>query len=394
MMRGSWRLWLIAGGASILAACAVGPRVPAGQPCVAKAMTVTDQFDGARRGACRVVSARHVELHIHPESAPPINDSPWFAFRIDPRAGGTALITLRYKDGHHRYRPKLSVDGRTWHPLAESAVSVSGNGRRAKFAVPLTDGPVCVAAQELITPPVYDAWNRHIAEASAATLSELGRSRNGLPIYRLDAGAESNRDILFITGRQHPPEVSGAFAFFAFAETLLADTDLARRFMSRFRLVAIPLLNPDGVIAGHWRHNLGGVDLNRNWGPFTEPETQLVRDLLAELDAGGHRIRFFLDFHSTKRNVFYTQNDDFVTEPPGLMHEWLERAAKRIENYEFTNRRNPVSEQANSKNYMYTRYRIPTATYEVGDETDREAARDAARIFAEELMLLLLEQDY
>ncbi len=394
MRHWSMRPWFIALAAAVLAACAAGPRVPAGEPCVAKAMTVTDRFDGARRGPCRAVSAHHVELHIHPESAPPINDSPWFAFRIDPEAAGNAVITLRYRDGHHRYRPKLSVDGRTWRPLAESAVSVSGNGRRARFTVPLTGEAVYVAAQELITPPVYDDWNRRMARETAATLSELGSSTNGLPIHRLDAGANDNRDVLFITGRQHPPEVSGAFAFFAFTETLLEDTDLSRRFLDRFRLVAIPLLNPDGVIAGNWRHNPGGVDLNRDWGPFTQPETQLVRDLLAELDAGGHRIRFFLDFHSTKRNVFYTQNDEFVTEPPGLMDEWLGRALKRIVNYEFSNSRNRVSEQANSKNYMYKRYGIPTATYEVGDETDRAAAADAARVFAEELMILLLEQDF
>jgi hypothetical protein len=40
---------------------------------------------------------------------------------------------------------------------------------------------------------------------------------------------------------------------------------------------------------------------------------------------------------------------------------------------------------------MYSRYGIPAATYEVGDETDREATRQAAVVFAEELMSLLLE---
>lgn len=76
------------------------------------------------------------------------------------------------------------------------------------------------------------------------------------------------------------------------------------------------------------------------------------------------------------------------------MNEWLDRAAHRVQNYEFQNNQDDVSEQANSKNYMYRRYRIPTATYEVGDETDRNATQDAAVVFAEELMTLLLEQDF
>jgi hypothetical protein len=33
-------------------------------------------------------------------------------------------------------------------------------------------------------------------------------------------------------------------------------------------------------------------------------------------------------------------------------------------------------------------------TYEVGDETDRNATRDAAQVFAEEMMQLMLDQGY
>lgn len=379
--------------ASLLAACAAGLRVPAGQACITAAMKVTDSFDGARRGRCTIISEQHVRLDILPEDQPPINDSPWFAFRLEPAQHTTATITLRYRDGHHRYWPKYSYDGIFWWRFDEQNVTASENGRTAALNVALDDRPLYIAAQELTTVTDYDLWFGSILRRGTATRSALGESRNNRPIFRLDAN-EDARDTLLITGRQHPPEVSGAFAFFAFVDTLLADTDLAREFRQRFRIVAIPLLNPDGVSGGNWRNNLGGVDLNRDWGPFTQPETQAIRDLLDELDAGGHKIRVFLDFHSTNRNVFYTQNGEFVTDPPGFMKQWLERAAARVENYEFTNQENPVSEQANSKNYMYKRYGIPTATYEVGDETDRHAAQDAAVVFAEELMKLMLSQSF
>jgi len=378
---------------TVLTACATGPRIPAGQACVTAAMTVSDNFHGARRGTCMIISAQHVRLDILPEDNPPIINSPWFAFRLEPTQPSPTTITLRYMGGYHRYWPKYSYDGLEWWPFADQNVMTATNGRKAVLTIALDDRSVYIAAQELITPSVYDTWYGSVARRGNAARSLLGRSRNGQPIYRLDVN-ENARDVLLITGRQHPPEVSGAFAFLAFADTLLADTDIAREFRQRFRIVAIPLLNPDGVNGGNWRHNLGGVDLNRDWGPFTQPETQAIRDLLAELDAGGHRIRMFLDFHSTTRNVFYTQNADFVTDPPDFMNRWLERAAVRIENYEFANERNPVSEQANSKNYMYKRYGIPTATYEVGDETDRRATQDAAIVFADELMRLMLSQSY
>jgi predicted deacylase len=194
-----------------------------------------------------------------------------------------------------------------------------------------------------------------------------------------------------MVGRQHPPEVSGAFAFFAFTETLLADTELAKRFRDSFQIVAIPLMNPDGVLGGNWRHNLGSTDLNRDWGFFQQPETRLVAELLDSLDADSRKIRVFLDFHSTDRNLFYTQDQSAPTSPPDFFDTWFAKATPRLTDYPFSNEPRDVEKPGVGKNYMYRRYGIPSATYEVGDETDRNSARTAARIFAEELMTLMLE---
>lgn len=391
-MNRAWSVFLATAGLAI-AGCVTYPQFPAGAPCQTELLVVTDQFHGARRGNCTVLAENHVRLAILPETPPPINDSPWYAFRIDPVKAAAVRITLGYQDGHHRYVPKVSYDNQLWQAIDEQAVQISADGREATFAINLRDQPVFVAAQELITPSVYDAWLDGVAARPFVARSLLGRSLNGLPIERLDVSRAAS-DVLLIVGRQHPPEVSGAFAFMSFADTLFGDSESAARFRERFRIIAIPLLNPDGVVAGNWRNNLGGVDLNRDWGPFTQPETQLIRDLLSEIDSQGANIRAFLDFHSTKRNVFFTQNDDFETNPPGFYAQWLKQSAARMTGYEFSNDENPVSAQANSKNYMYRRYGIPTATYEVGDESDRRATREAAAIFAEELMKLLMQQDF
>jgi len=393
MMLDRARLCSLATSLLLLGACVQHPQFPAGTACETSIVAVTDGFAGARRGTCTVVSSRHVRLRILPEDAPPINDSPWYAFRIDAQESVALKITLDYEGGHHRYVPKTSFDGREWTRVDEADVRESWSGRGARFSVDVGERPVYVAAQELMTPPIYDAWLDEIEGTGTVVRSLLGHSLQQRPIYRLDAN-ETSPDVLLIVGRQHPPEVSGAFAFMAFAETLFGNGEVATRFRERFRIIAVPLMNPDGVVAGNWRHNLAGVDLNRDWGPFTQPETQLIRDLLGSLDSEGARVRLFLDFHSTNRNVFYTQSDDFPTDPPRFMANWLERAAVRIDDYEFANDANPVSDQANSKNYMYKRYGIPTATYEVGDETDRAATASAASIFAEELMLMLLEAGY
>ena len=373
----------------LVTACSTLPSYEPGETCVTELFTVLDEHQGARRGRCIATGSGSVRVEIRKEDEHVVNESPWYSFRIVPKSAGTASITLRYFGADHRYVPKISNDGLHWIPLDEQFVIVSDNGRDAELLIPLGNKTVWVSAQELIMPAMYDLWIDNLSKDKAITLSDIGQSINGQPIRMLDTGTASD-DVLLIVGRQHPPEVSGVFAFFSFAETLFGDSDLAAEFRRRFRIVAIPLLNPDGVVGGNWRHNLGSKDLNRDWGPFTQPETQAIATLLDTLDAGGASIRMFADFHSTNRNLLYTQNDDFPTDPPGFVPAWLTNSAARMQGYEFTNEAGPVSEQANSKNYMYKRYGIPTVTFEVGDETDRFATRHAAAVFAEELMKLLL----
>lgn len=64
---------------------------------------------------------------------------------------------------------------------------------------------------------------------------------------------------------------------------MIGDSELAMEFRKHFVIKAFPMLNPDGVVNGHWRHNAMGVDLNRDWQNFNQPETRAVRDALSPL---------------------------------------------------------------------------------------------------------------
>jgi len=365
----------------------------AGTPCEAPDFAVVDSFGGARRGACRVIADNHVEVRILPEDDGYINDSPWYSYMLQPNTPTTAIVTMHYEGGLHRYIPKISSDGIHWSPIDPQNVSVNDTETVATIELPIDDEAVWVSAQALLLPDAYDVWMRRMVAEHDVRLEQLGDSREGRPIYMLDSDP-AGHDILFLVGRQHPPEVSGADAFLAFFEAVMADTPLANQFRQRFRVIAIPLMNPDGVAGGNWRHNLGGTDLNRDWGPFTQPETRLIRDLLDELDRDSASIRVFLDFHSTDRNLVYTQDAANETDPPGFTRTWLENVAARDTGYEFTNEERGTEKEGVAKNYMYHRYGIPSSTFEVADEADRELTRAAAAVFAEDLMRLMLEQEY
>ena len=375
----------------LLGACVTPPPVfDSGTPCEAESFTVIDDFGGARRGRCEVLSGEHVRLRILPEDDGYINPSPWYSFKLIPSTQTNAIVSLHYVGGRHRYVPKISLDGIRWAPIDESRVRVSDDGTLATIEVPLGTDTVWISAQELVTPVIYDRWNTRTAKQTGAELRLLGLSLAQQPIRYLVSNP-SAKDVLLLVGRQHPPEVSGAFAFFTFLETLLADSELAAQFRERFQIIAIPLLNPDGVLGGNWRHNLGSTDLNRDWGIFKQPETRLVGELLDSLDAEGSRVRVFLDFHSTDRNLFYTQDKSEPTDPPNFFDTWFAKAAPMLADYPFSHEARPGKRPGVGKNYMYRRYGIPAATYEVGDETDRKAARAAAVVFAEALMTLMLE---
>ena len=385
------RFLLLAVGPVILGACAVGPSFTATQPCEADSFTLTDNFAGARRGRCVVLSANEVRITILPESDGKINNSAWYAFKVIPNEIADATITMNYVGGSHRYKPKKTYDGIHWQVLDDDAVTVAEDKSSASIRVAIKDKPFWIAGQELLTPPLYDAWNNKMVAEHDLQKTELGKSRNGAAVHLLSSNSDA-KDVLFLIGRQHPPEVTGAIGFFAFYEALMADTPLAKEFRQRFYIAAIPMLNPDGVNGGNWRHNMDDTDLNRDWGTFRQPETKLVDNFLSRLEANDQKVRIFLDFHSTQKNVFYTQDDDSPTEPPHFTRNWLENAKPRVNDYEFSYEENPTRNLGVAKNHMYSRYGIPSTTYEVGDETDRKAIRNAAAIFAEELMELMLEE--
>ena len=88
---------------------------------------------------------------------------------------------------------------------------------------------------------------------------------------------------------------------------------MAKRFREQFVTFAVPLMNPDGVDNGHWRHNQGGIDLNRDWQNFNQPETSNIKHFLEQKTGEGYDFVFGGDFHSTW--------DDILL-PAGFYHYW------------------------------------------------------------------------
>jgi predicted deacylase len=162
-----------------------------------------------------------------------------------------------------------------------------------------------------------------------------------------------------------------------------------------FQFLIVPQLNPDGVARGHWRANLGGADLNRDWGQFKQPETRAVGDWLGRLPAAVKPV-LMLDFHSTNRNLFYVQGDEASAQGKRFLAAWLGGKEAAFAGYPFSiEQRDANPGSATTKNWFNATYGIPAYTYEVGDESDSAAVRSAAATLAQTVIptLVLSQQD-
>ena len=372
----------------VLAGCATPPRAT-DQFCEGPDYIVEAFYEAGHFSHCEIKADGSLQIDIAPEDDPPIIPTPWYSFRLHPKAAVDFDLRLNFTESYARYWPKFSNDGRVWRRLSDDRVIVNDDGQGFLLHISLDKEPLWISAQKPLGSAFYFDWLRDVAADEKTEVKVLGSSAKGRPIYAAIAG--NGPDYILLLGRQHPPEITGALGMRAFVNTVLDHTPLAQAFRESYQVIIVPFLNPDGVALGHWRHNTAGVDLNRDWGPFTQPETRLVRDLLEQRASRGDRIRLMLDFHTTKSNLFYTQADNEPTEPAGFTNEWVSRAVNRLPDFEFSQEKNASSGQPNTKNYFYSRYGIPAITYELGEETEEADIVESSTVFAEEMMRLLLE---
>lgn len=367
--------------------------------CETSAFAIQTGYITSRANECSVTSDESVTLTIRPEAmtdpaGQPINNSPWYGFHVVPRTSGQVEVQLDYIGGRHRYEPKISFDGKSWSLLDADQITEKSETSVGLNLI-LEDNPFFVSAQAIMTPADHDEWTGKIGERSDATVSVFGESARGYPLKQIEI--QTNPDVekpyVVLVGRQHPPEITGAQALNPYAETILNGSELSNQFLDHFNLLIIPMINPDGVKDGNWRFATGGMDLNRDWGPFTQPETRAVREAFERFHSGEDEVAIFLDFHSTWRNLLYTQTDEEPTVPPMFTRDWVAAVEARLDSevYPFTRDPRPLSERAISKNYMYRNFGVPSITYEVGDRTPKPANEDAARVFAEEMMKIFLD---
>lgn len=362
----------------------------------------SNQFDGARLNGVAHDSLNHYTLWFTAENTP-INPSPWYAFKVWSDSAQEVKLRFSYQNSRSRYYPKISRDGILFKSLDSTQFKSINKGEGefglkaapefAEVSLVIDQNPTWLTAQELYTSKRVKKWMDTMAQKAFITNHVIGKSREDRSMNMMEINEANSSKALMIISRQHPPEVTGFLAMKSFIETLTGESELAKKFREKHTVFCVPLMNPDGVDNGHWRHNMGGIDLNRDWQEFNQPETRAVRDFLYSKQKEGFTFVFGADFHSTWDDIYYPLDTTITGKKGILIFDWItsieDRLPQKKANVSASKKLFPTM---TSRNHFFAAYEMPAIVFELGDNTPRDFLKEKGKVAAEELMRLLLEQ--
>jgi len=350
----------------------------------------SNEFDGARLNGFEKINDSTALVLIYPENLP-INNSAYYAFNTWSNLPKSFYFTFKYPKGYkHRYIPKLKINNK-WSII--DSLDVYKNDSIVTIKLNLTKDPITIAAQEIQSSKDVENWVSELIKGkeSIVELELFGKSPLGknLPVLNISSGNPEGKDIIVLLTRQHPPEVTGYYAFQSFMETILNGSELSKTFLSKYHVLAFPIMNPDGVDLGHWRHNSNGVDTNRDWYNYNQPEikktVKYIHKVLKKNDA---KLVLGLDFHSTWHDVFYTNKIRKGTTFPNFIDDWFAGLEANIPNYK-VNEASGNSKTPVSKGWFLYGHNAVGITYEIGDTTSKKNINLIGKVSAEQMMKIL-----
>ena len=352
----------------------------------------SNDFEGARLNNVTQKNDSSFILKVLPENIP-INPSPFYAFKVMSNTKKRINLEFDYPDGYkHRYIPKIYSENK-WS-IADT-LSFIEIDNKSILKVVVENKSKIISGQELNSSSIVYDWVEDLIKDKREFVSfiKIGKTKLKRPFMVIDINKNETieKPIIVLITRQHPPEVTGYFAFQSFLSTILEESDLSSKFLNRYRILAFPLMNPDGVDLGHWRHNSGGVDLNRDWSVYNQKEIKTTVNFISKtLKKNNSKLILGLDFHSTYYDVFYTNIERWSTSMPFFLDEWFLSLENSIPNYK-VNEQPSISKQPVSKGWFLNAHKAVGVVYEIGDNTPRDRIKIIGRESARSMMKIMIE---
>jgi len=234
----------------------------------------------------------------------------WYYFAVINNQGRTATIFLTNPDGWQRNgcNPLVSTDNANWSRVQ----NIWSQNNWLCFNQYLAGDTVWFAQGFPYTVSRMSAYLDDLDISPFVELTTLGYSVQNRPIDMVSITDNSTpperKKTAWIISRQHPMESGPTYSITGMIDRIMQGDFFARHFLRDINLKVVPIVNVDGVAGGYSRHNVNGVNLNRDWRPDINNEQPAVHAVHAAIDdfiQAGNGIDLFMDLHSAP------DNDDF-----------------------------------------------------------------------------------
>ena len=213
---------------------------------------------------------REIGVYTVSRSAPvtghPFAAAPSGTVEVIP--SGTRFVTQRIttQDGVVAYRSGGGNNQWVWYDWVIDGASGALSGA-------LTHSAGEVTGKWPTVDDIYATCNS-FAEHDRVTHTSIGKTVKGKDIPLLTVG-DPSKPAVFMSGSLHGDEPSPPGALFRFVRELLEAESLV---LMDLCFYIIPVVNMDSW--GVKRANANGIDLNRDWVNFSQPETIALRDFI------------------------------------------------------------------------------------------------------------------
>lgn len=361
---------------AVLTACGAEPSGPGDSE---RPPVLSTQFEGASLGSWSVTGADTVQFALKTDTN--ASTSYWFAFEVE--AAARRAITFRVGAADNMYgaggwqakQPVASGDGgATWRRITDTAVKDGF----FEFRYTPTSSRDRIA---LTLPYPLSRWTTYrdsvATSAFVAALDTLGTSLDGNAVELMEVTDPSvssqDKAQVWAVARLHPGEPEGSWMMEGFVDWVLSADAHAVNLRQRARVLVVPFMNPDGVLAGNQRVNLAGLDLNRQWADTrvdVHPTVDSTRARILRTAADGTGVRIILDFHGAPptRSNFFFYNDAASVDAPtfGEALSVMQRAIELNADFapfEFSTGR-PVDQGERTRSWAYRFLGVPGLTIE------------------------------
>ncbi|RQG89356.1 M14 family zinc carboxypeptidase [Natrarchaeobius chitinivorans] len=208
-----------------------------------------------------------------------------------------------------------------------------------------------------------------VSDSEFVETAVIGQSVQGRDMHCIRIGDPTeNGEMLDIvlTTRLHPGETLSSYQIEG-AVNYILDTFRESGFDRAYRFHIYPNGNPDGMVNGWQRHNVNGVNLNRQWDK-TDPSVE-VENIQHDLESHVDNYHWGIDWHTQPADyptVFYDATEHSDDEIDTI--EEIERAI------EGTSGLNSVDGAGRARGYFTDEFGGPGITIETKDYHPYDAA--------------------